>query len=193
MKGRESVMPGQANWDSFFNAPVAIDLLFGSHLIGDIVEFGCGYGTFTIPAARRASGTVAALDIDSEMVELTRSKATGLGLANVRTEVRDFIADGTGLAPSSQSHAMIYNLLHIEDPLALLNEAWRTLDADGVLSVMHWRSDIPTPRGPPLDIRPLPKQCEAWMIKAGFEKIVPIHLAGACPYHFALTGTKVGL
>lgn len=35
---------------------------------GNVVEFGCGYGAFTIPVARRASGLVTALDTEAEAV-----------------------------------------------------------------------------------------------------------------------------
>ena len=33
-------------------------------LCGDVVEFGCGYGTFTIPAAQLIEGKLIALDIE---------------------------------------------------------------------------------------------------------------------------------
>ena len=36
---------------------------------GNIVEFGCGYGHFTIAAARAVTGTVYALDIDPAMID----------------------------------------------------------------------------------------------------------------------------
>ncbi len=38
----------------------------GLRASGDVVDFGCGYGTFTVPAARITSGTIRALDIDAE-------------------------------------------------------------------------------------------------------------------------------
>lgn len=41
---------------------------------------------------------------------------------------------------------------------------------------MHWRSDILTPRGPSLDIRPRPEQCQAWLCAAGFSGIRQINV-----------------
>lgn len=191
MKGRESGMPDEAYWASFFDADAAIGRLWDSAGIpGNVIEFGCGYGTFTLPAARRATGFVAALDIEPEMVESVRRKAQTLDLPNIRAEVRNFVADGTGIEGASQAHAMIFNLLHLEQPVALLREAYRTLRDGGTLSVIHWRSDIPTPRGPSLEIRPTPEQCRAWMAEAGFRAIEAIDLQGCCPYHFGLLARR---
>lgn len=191
MKGRESGMPAEDYWASFFAPDAAIDQLWGSSSVqGNVIEFGCGYGTFTIPAARRTTGFVTALDIEPEMVEFVRQKAECFALPNVRAEVRNFVANGTGVADGSQVHAMIFNLLHLEQPVALLREAYRTLQDGGVLSVIHWRSDIPTPRGPSLAIRPTPEQCRAWMAEAGFRAIESVDLQSCCPFHFGLLARR---
>lgn len=191
MKGRQSGMPDETWWATFFDVDRTLDLMFGAGgPKGDIVEFGCGYGTFTIPAARRTRGIFMALDIEPEMVTRVASQSAEARLGNVHAILRDFVAQGTGLDDSSQDHAMIFNLLHLEDPHALLREAARILRPGGVLSVIHWRSDIPTPRGPSLDIRPTPAQCHDWIETAGFRAVRGIDLQGACPYHFALTAER---
>lgn len=190
MKGRESGMPDEAYWASFFNTEAALDRLLGASVTGNLIEFGCGYGTFTVPAARRTSGLIAALDIEAEMIDGVRRKASALELHNIRAEVRDFVAQGAGVASRSQAHAMIFNLLHLEQPVALLREACRTLQSGGVLSVIHWRSDIPTPRGPSLTIRPTPGQCREWMLEAGFQAIEAVDLRDCCPFHFGLLARR---
>jgi cyclopropane fatty-acyl-phospholipid synthase-like methyltransferase len=69
MKGRESGMPQEDYWASFFDVDRALEtLLGGTDHRGNLIEFGCGYGTFTLPAARRITGKVTALDIEPEMV-----------------------------------------------------------------------------------------------------------------------------
>lgn len=187
MKGRESGMPDEACWASFFDPKVILDrLLVNKGDCHHLVEFGCGYGTFTLPAANRTRGRVTALDIDPEMVSLTRQRAQASKISNVRAELRDFVESKTGLGDGTQGHALVFNLLHIEDPLALLREAHRTLQPGGILSVIHWRSDIETPRGPPLAIRPKPEQCGAWIAEAGFDSILPVDLRGGAPYHFGV-------
>ena len=91
---------------------------------GDAVEFGCGYGTFTIPVARATLGTLHAIDIDPLMVAATTAaRVAAAGLNNVNVERRDFVTDGCGQGPQSSSFALLFNILHIEDPVGLLKEA----------------------------------------------------------------------
>ena len=190
MKARESGMPEEDYWSTFFDADCAITKLFGGKVEGDVVEFGCGYGTFTLSAARHASGTVLALDIESELISRLDQKAAENGILNVRAETRDFVAHGTGPEAETQSHAMIYNLLHLENPIELLQEAYRVLRPGGTVSIIHWRSDIPTPRGPSLEIRPTPQQCKAWLEMAGFHAIRDVGLQSCCPFHFGIVATR---
>jgi ubiquinone/menaquinone biosynthesis C-methylase UbiE len=191
MKGRESGMPEEAYWASFFDAEAVIDTLLGPAAeSGNVVEFGCGYGTFTLAAARRTRGIVTALDIDPKMVATVKKKAQALAMPHIRAELRDFVGHGSGLSTGTQQHAMIFNLLHLEQPVALLQEAHRILQQGGELSVMHWRSDIPTPRGPSLSIRPTPEQCRAWMTEAGFHSIEEVDLQTSCPFHFGLLAKR---
>ncbi len=191
MRARDSGMPEELHWASFFDADTALERLAGgTGFGGDVLEFGCGYGTFTLPAAKRTVDVVTALDIDPMMVARVKERAAEEGVINIRAEVRDFVVDGAGVPSASQSHAMIYNLLHLERPVGLLREARRTLQPGGVLSVIHWRSDIPTPRGPSLSIRPRPEQCEAWLREVGFETMERVDLRHCCPYHFGLIAVR---
>ncbi len=191
MKARESGMPDEAYWETFFDAARLVSRMFGADgCQGDVVEFGCGYGTFTLPAALHTAGTLFALDIEPALIAHVRQKAATQGIANLQATVRDFVTAGSGLAPATLAHAMVYNLLHLEQPVALLQEAYRVLRPGGRLSVIHWRRDIPTPRGPSLDIRPTPAQCQAWMEAAGFHAIQPVDIADCCPYHYGLTAVR---
>nr|VFJ53381.1 MAG: Methyltransferase domain-containing protein [Candidatus Kentron sp. DK] len=190
MKARDSGMPEEKYWSSFFDAECIIKRLFGGHIRGDIVEFGSGYGTFTLPAAKDTDGRVFALDIEANSIERLHREAEKAAIGNIRAEVRDFVADGTGLNGESQAHAMIYNLLHLENPVALLNEAHRVLRPGGVLSVIHWRSDIPTPRGPAPEIRPTPALCREWMENARFRFIRNVELSECCRFHFGMVAIR---
>jgi ubiquinone/menaquinone biosynthesis C-methylase UbiE len=152
---------------------------------GDVVEFGCGYGTFTIPTARLVTGRVIALDIEPEMVAETVRKAEEAGLSNVVGVVRDFVAVGSGLPDTQAGRAMLFNILHIENPSGLLREAYRVLAPDGEVGIVHWRSDIPTPRGPSLPIRPTAEQCREWGEQAGFE-FVRYEPLCCCSWHWGL-------
>jgi SAM-dependent methyltransferase len=190
MKGRESGMPEENYWDTFFDPDLCLKQLLGHSVSGDIVEFGCGYGTFTIPASKLTQGIVTALDIEQEMIERVQQKIISAEINNLNVVLRDFVVDGTGLPEKSQAHAMIFNLLHIENPVELLLEAHRVLDKNASISVIHWRRDIPTPRGPSLEIRPSPKHCNDWLEAAGFRDVTLIDLQASCPFHFGMVAYK---
>ncbi len=51
MKARESGMPDEQMWDQFFDTDFILKGLGIQNLTGTIVDMGCGYGTFTVPAA----------------------------------------------------------------------------------------------------------------------------------------------
>lgn len=93
----------------------------------DTVEFGCGYGTFTIPAAKIIRGIIHAFDIEEEMISATKKEAEKEGLKNVDTILRDFMKEGTGLPSESVDYVMLFNILHIERPEAMLRESWKNL------------------------------------------------------------------
>ena len=82
-------MPDEELWASFFQPEIVLDKLGLRTTSDDVVEFGCGYGTFTLPAAHRTSGDVYAIDIEPGMATTTSRKAKAAGLANVHPVVRD--------------------------------------------------------------------------------------------------------
>lgn len=182
-------MPDEKVWATFFDADTAMARLW-PEAHGHALELGSGFGTFTLAASRRTSDIVTALDIDPALVALVRSRAEKLGLTNIRVQERDFVASDLGVAPGSQSHVMVYNLLHMEEPVHMLQKARHALDADGTISVMHWRTDVPTPRGPPMEIRPTPEACATWLAEAGFSEIAHVDLRNCCPFHYGMTAKR---
>ena len=178
-------MPPLDLWESFFNPAGVLEALGCREVRGDVVEFGCGYGSFTVVAAARVAGTVYALDIDPLMVAVTTERVAQTGLGNVVVERRDFVADGAGRPDEGMAFGLLFNILHIEDPVNLLREAHRVIRPRGVLGVIHWKHDLPTPRGPSLDIRPRPEDCRAWGEQAGFRWVRYEELPGS-PWHWGM-------
>ncbi len=185
MKTRESGMPEEEMWAEFFNPETIFAKLGLTPDTGGLVEFGCGYGTFTIPAARIVVGTVYAIDIEADMIVATANKAQQAGLDNVQTLLCDFVKEGTGLDDGSIDYAMLFNILHAESPGGLLDEAYRILAPNARLAVIHWNYDASTPRGPSMGIRPRPEQCREWAETAGFYLLAP-GLIDLPPYHYGM-------
>jgi SAM-dependent methyltransferase len=188
MKARDSGMPEEQMWATFFDAPRILAALGFAGTGGNIADFGCGYGTFAVAAAGLTTATVFAFDIEREMIEATARKAQSLGLHNVRAAHRDLLERGSGLADASLDYAMLFNILHAEQPLVLLREAFRTLAPGGKVAVVHWIYDSSTPRGPDLSIRPRPEHCRNWLKESGFELALP--LVSLPPYHYGVVGRK---
>ena len=99
-----------------------------------VVDYGCGPGSFTIPAAELVGqeGKVFAVDIHPLAISSVRQKASRKGLHNVGT----VLVQGydTGIEDSSVDRVLLIDTIHlIEDPEALFGEIHRMLKPDGLL------------------------------------------------------------
>ena len=160
-------MPEEAYWETLLDVPLILDRMGIDDRLRNVVEFGCGYGTFTVPVARRISGTVATFDIDEAMVERTRQRAAAAGAWNVLYMVGDVFAEGFGGEAGNKDACLVFNILHCEEPVRLLAEAARVVRRGGAVLVIHWRYDPATPRGPSMEIRPRPEQVVGWAKETG--------------------------
>ncbi len=189
MRIRESGMPEESMWSQFFD-PVRILKTMGlNSKVKDIADFGCGYGTFAIPAAKLVSGKVYAIDIDPEMIDMVKNKVLNAGIDNVETRIRDLLDEGSGLENESVDCVLLFNLLHTKHARALLDEAYRVLRTNGHLAIVNWNLDPTTPRGPPMEMRPSLKQSVDWCIDSGFKsnskKVYDFE-----PHHYGLVMKK---
>ena len=187
MKARESGMPEESLWEKFFASSHILSKLELDPSVRDVAEFGSGYGTFSIAAARIVCGKIYAFDIEPDLIHRVQSRSNYEGCSNIRVTLRDFISEGTGLPDESVDYCMLFNILHTEDPLTLLSESYRILVSGGKVGVIHWNPDPRTPRGPPMGIRPHPDQCTLWARETGFS-IKSVH--DLPPYHFGIVLIK---
>lgn len=180
-------MPNEEEWKGFFDPIKVLKLLHLNSSVVDVADFGCGYGTFTIPAARIISGKIYAFDLEPEMIKAVERKAKALALSNVEAILCDFLSEGSGLKDRSVDYVFLFNILHLEKPESLLKESYRILKVSGRVGIIHWNYDPTTPRGPPMDIRPKPEQCKGWAESVGFifEKRLDLK-----PYHYGLVLRK---
>lgn len=185
MKITDSGMPPEDLWSSFFSPQEILIKLGAASNMARFVDLGCGYGTFAIPAAKMFSDSeIIAMDIENEMIETVTRKAQMENVSNLVAVRRDFIAVGTGLEDQSVDYVMLFNILHAENPIKILAEAFRILKKGAKAGIIHWIHDSSTPRGPALKIRPKPEQCQTWAIEAGF-KIIDENVS-LPPYHYGM-------
>ena len=187
MKIRESGMPDEKIWGRFFNPVKILKTLGLSSGIDNVAEFGCGFGTFTIPAAKMISGKVYGIDIESAMLASTETKAKEQKLDNIVTLKQDFLTKGSSLDTESVDYVMLFNILHGEQPEILFEESWRILKPNGIIGIIHWNYDPKTLRGPPMKIRIKPEQCIKLAKSTGFVNPSTYDLK---PFHYGITLKK---
>lgn len=190
MKLRDSGMPDELYWESFFDTLAILDALRITSDLVDVAEMGCGFGTFSIPVAERIHGTLFAFDIDPEMVARTAERARAAGLKNVDCRQRDIMEQGFNLSAGSVDAVLLFNILHCESPVIILGQAAHVVREGGSILVIHWRHDARTPRGPDLAIRPRPEQVIAWARANPSLRAIgrPIDLP---PWHYGLRLMKL--
>ena len=188
---RESGMPEVDYWESLFDPAALLDTLGFDESLRDVVDVGCGYGTFTLVLAERVSGTIYAVDCDPDMLRLTVDRARAAGRSNVVPVESDLLAHGAPLPASSVDGVLIAHVLHgeAEENVALLTDAHRILRPRGQLGIIHWRRDVETPRGPPLAIRPTLEQIVAWVEAADFPT-AGIDRRTLGEYHWGVVGRR---
>jgi ubiquinone/menaquinone biosynthesis C-methylase UbiE len=184
MKIRDSGMPPEDLWATFFDVETILERMQVNNSVNNLMEVGCGYGTFTIDASKKITGQLFAFDIDHKMIDCTKNKADQEGITNIEFFTHDIIENGSGLKTGSIDYVMLFNILHHEKPLELLSVAYKVLKVKGKVGIIHWRTDIETPRGPDNSIRPRPEQCVEWAKQAGFNILLQPEILE--PYHYGL-------
>ncbi|MDO8715635.1 MAG: class I SAM-dependent methyltransferase [Dehalococcoidales bacterium] len=99
------------------------------------LDYGCGTGSFTIPAARiiGARGKVYALDCFPRQLEMVTEQSQKEGLNNIETILS---SSHTGLPDGSIDTIWMCDVLHeIKERESLLRELHRVLKKDGVLVI----------------------------------------------------------
>lgn len=106
-----------------------------------VLDFGCGSGTYTIPAAKlvRRNGRIYALDVNQGALEKLSRKAEKEGLDNIVTLLSSGNVD-IPIENETLNHVLLIDVLQeISDKDTLLEEVHRILKPDGLMAVypMH--------------------------------------------------------
>jgi ubiquinone/menaquinone biosynthesis C-methylase UbiE len=107
-----------------------------------VLDFGCGSGTYTIPAVKIAGkeGKVYALDKDKKVLDALMQKAESMGLGNIKR------IDTSGklkipLEDEPVDIVLLYEVFHsyyfsqVADRRKLLEEVYRVSKRDAIISV----------------------------------------------------------
>jgi predicted RNA methylase len=89
MRIRDSGMPPEAYWETFYNPSNILTTLGLHYARGPVVDIGAGYGTFTLAAARLTGQPVIALDIEPSLLGDLALKARAENLEQVQPKLRD--------------------------------------------------------------------------------------------------------
>ena len=110
-----------------------------------VLDFGCGSGTYTIPAAKLVGehGRVYALDLDLKSLDRMEEKARKKGLKNI-TRISSTKGGEIPLEDGSVDLMLLLDVLQeIDDWNALFDEANRILKPNGLVTVypMHTNAE----------------------------------------------------
>ena len=113
-----------------------------------ILDYGCGLGSYSIPAADMvgSSGKVYALDIHPLAIRRVRDIASKRRLTNIETICS---ACATGLPNDSVDVVLLYDTFHcLSEPDEVLKELYRVLKRNGILSFSdhHLREEEIVPK-----------------------------------------------
>ena len=120
-----------------------------------VVDYGCGPGLFTFPAAEivGAEGKVYAVDIEPRMTALIASRAAELGSRNVTALLNEGVAP---LPPDTADFLILAQVLHYpddtEDRVAMARDVARLLKPGGRALIVEWAPDDASNRIPPEEV-----------------------------------------
>ena len=186
----ETDMPNEKEWRNYFRPKKTLEK-FGLREGMILLDLGCGYGTFSIAAARIVgkSGLVYSLDIDEKMINRVVKKAQSKSLRNIKPIVAD-ISSLRNIELSADI-ALLANVIHgTRYKVQLLKRVKRLLKPKGCIVVMNWRVDENTPRGPPMKLRPTKEDTLEYLRKAGYESAKVLDMP---PFHYAVVAYRSSL
>ena len=120
-----------------------------------VVDYGCGPGLFTFPAAEIVGpdGVVYAVDIEPRMTALITNRAAELGSGNVTALLNEGVAP---LPADTADFLVLAQVLHYPDEtderVAMARDVARLLKSDGHALIVEWTPDEARNRVPPEEV-----------------------------------------
>jgi ubiquinone/menaquinone biosynthesis C-methylase UbiE len=106
-----------------------------------VLDVCCGAGASAFPAAELVGpeGKVIGVDISQKLLELARSKATGLG--NIDFELGDLLSLGFS-SESFDAVVCVFGIFFVPDMEMAVRELWRCVRPGGQLAVTTWGPNL---------------------------------------------------
>jgi ubiquinone/menaquinone biosynthesis C-methylase UbiE len=184
---RDTDLPLEDEWEGYFRADEILAEIGLRHGMV-FADLGCGYGTFSIPAAKIVGkiGHVFAVDIDKKMVERVQERANESKLRNISTTTGNILSDkGLEVPKKSIDIALLANVIHgTRRRVYLLKQIRRLLRPGGSIVIINWKCEK-TPRGPPMKMRPREEEMSDYLVEAGYVKPRILEIP---PFHYASIG-----
>lgn len=126
-----------------------------------ICDFGCGNGFHSLQLAKRVgpTGSVHAIDIQPEMLEMLRERAGPRGLANIKPVLAT--EEVSGLTPGTFDMVLMVDVYHeLSNPVEILAAVHKSLKPDGRLVLVEFREEDES-----VPILPLHKMSQLQVVK----------------------------
>jgi ubiquinone/menaquinone biosynthesis C-methylase UbiE len=184
---RETDLPVEAEWEGYFRAKAILSKV-GLKCGMVLADLGCGYGTFSIPAAKTVgkTGHVFAVDIDKKMTKRVQERSNEIKIRNIATSTASIFSKRLEIPKKSVDIALLANVIHgTKRRVYLLKHIRPILTSNGSIVIVNWKRKK-TQRGPPMKMRPREKEILDDLISAGYVKARILRIPG---HHYAAIGS----
>ncbi len=184
-------MPDRYWWETLWSDPKQTLATLGLKPGLSVLDLGCGYGHFTIPAARLvAPAPVVGIEIERGILEEARQNSSAL--TNCSWLNKNLLALSS-LSLNKFDCVMMHSTFHgLTDPIKLVQDVTTLLKPGGFFSVINW-SPIPreetiwldAPRGPKTEVRIHPRKLISTVLSAT-DQLFPVQILPLPPYHYGI-------
>ena len=184
-------MPDRYWWEALWSDPKQTLATLGLKPGLSVLDLGCGYGHFTIPAARLvAPAPVVGIEIEGGILEEARHNSSALTNCSWLNEN---LLTLRSLSLDKFDFVMMHSTFHgLSDPIKLVQDVTTLLNPGGFFSVINW-SPIPreetiwldAPRGPKTEVRIHPQELISTVLSAT-DQLSPVQILPLPPYHYGI-------
>lgn len=189
---KNTSMPDHDWWESLWEQPEITLQGLGLKKGMSVLDLGCGYGHFTIPAAKLV-GSAPVVGVDIDPSTLADAQKASAAVQNCLWLNQDLLTLPQVIA-SKFDYVMMHSTFHgLSDPIEFVQSVVDLLNPGGYFSVINWQP-IPRekttwlgkPRGPQTELR-LPLERLLAIVRIATPKLAVVERRMLPPYHYGVT------